>query len=454
METPNTDMLRGRVDIFVLKALSEKDGYGYDILNYIQSRTEGHYEMKQSSIYSVLKRLEKQEYVYSYMGDETNGAKRRYYSLTDTGRKFLENEEKEWAYTRTLLDNLVSDKNFDLKSDTPPFQPSALRPLTKRSTGAKEETVPVTESTLIAESAINNVSDETLAAAPVVTAESPEDPVFESNANDIATAAEEILKPNINSQINGKEQYYTKTAATLLDEKIYLSSENNINVDNTDTSTAKESPIRRDFSVKDNYRDFFGGLFNTQKQATGFQDNTVAVNEIDKIDCSHINDLRSHLEDEGIKLKTYEPTASGKGLMRYVLVNKLFRDSVLLSYLFLVAMLLVVYLCKPFGVALNAILIISGIALIAPIAALLCSMNNPDKKKKDNINIKIVMAVSFIIYLAFFIINVIITLIIPNGNSLNSAATYAPCVVCLAVPMFGIFFAILYSTNNYHLKNK
>ena len=121
METVNTDMLRGRVDIFVLKALSENDGYGYDILNYIHSRTEGHYEMKQSSIYSVLKRLEKQGYVYSYNGDETNGAKRRYYSLTEAGRKMLDDEEKEWAYTRTLLDNLVSDRNFDLKTDTPPF---------------------------------------------------------------------------------------------------------------------------------------------------------------------------------------------------------------------------------------------------------------------------------------------------------------------------------------------
>ena len=41
MET-NTDMLRGRVDIFVLKALSVRDGYGYDILNYVHDKTEGH----------------------------------------------------------------------------------------------------------------------------------------------------------------------------------------------------------------------------------------------------------------------------------------------------------------------------------------------------------------------------------------------------------------------------
>ena len=36
----NTDLLRSRVDTFVLNSLYEKDGYGYDILNYIRSKTQ------------------------------------------------------------------------------------------------------------------------------------------------------------------------------------------------------------------------------------------------------------------------------------------------------------------------------------------------------------------------------------------------------------------------------
>lgn len=128
----NTELLRSRVDTFVLNSLSEKDGYGYDILNYIHSRTKGHYQMKQSSIYSVLKRLEKQGLIVSYQGEESKGGPRRYYSLTDEGRKFLEEEHKQWKYTRTLLDNLVTDEEFDLEKDTPPFKPSDLRPLTRR----------------------------------------------------------------------------------------------------------------------------------------------------------------------------------------------------------------------------------------------------------------------------------------------------------------------------------
>lgn len=135
----NTDLMRSRVDVFILGSLYEKDGYGYDILNYIYSKTNGHYEMKQSSIYSVLKRLEKQGLVASYLGEESNGGRRRYYSLTDAGRDFLINEQKEWAYTRTLLDNLVSDKDFDLDKDTPPFKASDLRPMTKRTKNSKDD---------------------------------------------------------------------------------------------------------------------------------------------------------------------------------------------------------------------------------------------------------------------------------------------------------------------------
>lgn len=135
----NTDLLRGRVDTFILNSLSEKDGYGYDILNYIHSKTKGHYEMKQSSIYSVLKRLEKQGLIVSYQGDESKGGQRRYYSLTEQGKEYLQNEQSQWKYTRTLLDNLVTEEDFDLEKDTPPFKPSDLRPLTKRTRTTETE---------------------------------------------------------------------------------------------------------------------------------------------------------------------------------------------------------------------------------------------------------------------------------------------------------------------------
>lgn len=476
MET-NTDMLRGRVDIFVLKALSVHDGYGYDILNYVHDKTEGHYEMKQSSIYSVLKRLEKQGYISSYDGTESNGAKRRYYTLTDAGRQLLSAEEKEWEYTRTLLDNLVSDKTFDLMSDTPPFHPSDLRPLTRRTAKSDAETEetsdevvesPVSDEPVVSEQpvieeqipAVNDIN-ETEAAATVT-----ESPVSVENLSvateNIEVAATETAVLNDDTNNNREEtvsvvaeqpsndtvtftpvqeikepvQQKQETAKPIVEEpNIYEK------IAMTTPNTYTKTTVRGD-----KYREFFGDLFTRNDKV----EETAAVESVD-IDCSHINDLRNHLDREGIKLRSYEPTNSGKGLVKYVLVNKLFRDTVTLSYLFLVAMLLVVYLCKPFGVTLTAFLTILCIGAIAPVAAALVWFKSKDAKKKDNFNTKIILAASGIIYLTFSVVNLIVNLIVPNGHSLNSLATYAPSIIFLVVPFFGATLCLLYRTKNYHL---
>ena len=160
------------------------------------------------------------------------------------------------------------------------------------------------------------------------------------------------------------------------------------------------------------------------------------------------------MEDEGIKLRAYEKTASHKGLMKYVLINKLTRDSIILSYLFLIICLLIVYLVKPFEFSLGAFFIILRLALIAPVVSLLISINNPLKKKNDNINIIKILAICGIVYVAAFIIDIIVCLIIPDGNSLNSAPTYSACIICLTIPFFGLIFSILYKTKRYHMISK
>ncbi len=472
MET-NTDMLRGRVDIFVLKALSVHDGYGYDILNYVHDKTEGHYEMKQSSIYSVLKRLEKQGYISSYDGTESNGAKRRYYTLTNAGRQLLSNEEKEWEYTRTLLDNLVSDKTFDLMSDTPPFHPSDLRPLTRRTAKSDSETeetsdeaaepavtehpAPVVEEQT---SAVNDINKTEAAATVTESPFSVENSNIASENAEIAVTKTAVL--NVDTNNNREEAVYEVTEQPSNDTVTFtpapetkepaqqkqetakpIAGEPNIyeKIAMTTPNTYTKTTVRGD-----KYREFFGDLFTRNDKV----EETAAVESVD-IDCSHINDLRNHLDREGIKLRSYEPTNSGKGLVKYVLVNKLFRDAVTLSYLFLVAMLLVVYLCKPFNVNLTAFLTILCIGAIAPVASALVWFSNKDAKKKDNFHTKIILAASGIIYLTFFVVNLIINLIVPNGHSLNSLATYAPSIIFLVVPFFGAMLCLLYRTKNYHL---
>lgn len=131
----NIDLIRGHMDTIILRTLSDGDKYGYEILSEISDKSDGLYSLKQPTLYSCLKRLEKQGLVTSYKGDLSYGAQRVYYSLTDMGRQFLENDQIQWEFSRTIINNLLSDKDYDPEKSPKPFDVSSFRPLTRRQRG-------------------------------------------------------------------------------------------------------------------------------------------------------------------------------------------------------------------------------------------------------------------------------------------------------------------------------
>ena len=128
----NSDLIRGNVTTIILGCLWDADKYGYEILKEIEDKSNSHYTLKQATLYNQLKRLEKQGLVSSYDGDpdDTGGGKRRYYALTKEGRVFLKKEKGEYEYSRTILDKLVSDDEYDFTNPIP-FDASELRPYSK-----------------------------------------------------------------------------------------------------------------------------------------------------------------------------------------------------------------------------------------------------------------------------------------------------------------------------------
>ena len=130
----NSDLIRGNVTTIILKALLDEDRYGYDILREIEVKSGGQYKLKQPTLYSCLKRLEKQGLISSYWGDEsdTEGGRRRYYALTEAGKNYLQKMQSEYEYSRTILDSLLSEDKFDFENEDAPFDINSLRPYTKR----------------------------------------------------------------------------------------------------------------------------------------------------------------------------------------------------------------------------------------------------------------------------------------------------------------------------------
>lgn len=104
-----SDMLRGHTDTIILRFLCEADSYGYQINKKIQQITQNQYELKEATLYSAFRRLEEAGYILSYWGDEKSGARRRYYAITDLGKKAYQKNLQDWQSSKAMIESLIKE---------------------------------------------------------------------------------------------------------------------------------------------------------------------------------------------------------------------------------------------------------------------------------------------------------------------------------------------------------
>ncbi len=91
------EIMKGASDIIVLQILdSEGDFYGYKLVRRVAENSEDIFEFKEGTLYPLLYRLEVKKLVRSYIRQADNGKKRRYYQITDKGKKSLLSRKKEY----------------------------------------------------------------------------------------------------------------------------------------------------------------------------------------------------------------------------------------------------------------------------------------------------------------------------------------------------------------------
>ena len=82
--------------LLVLSLLRGQDLYGYQMITELESRSDHTFQMKEGTLYPVLKKLENSDYVTAYEA-EANGRTRKYYHITQKGLKQLAREAEEWS---------------------------------------------------------------------------------------------------------------------------------------------------------------------------------------------------------------------------------------------------------------------------------------------------------------------------------------------------------------------
>ena len=83
---------RGLLDICVLAAIKNEDSYGYQIIKDVRP----YVDISESTLYPILRRLEAAE-LLTVRSAEHNGRLRKYYRITESGRKRIEAFKDEWA---------------------------------------------------------------------------------------------------------------------------------------------------------------------------------------------------------------------------------------------------------------------------------------------------------------------------------------------------------------------
>ena len=105
-----SDIIRGYIDLMILRTLWENDSYGYEISKTITEIAQNRYSMKETTLYSAFARLEKLRCLSSYPGSVSGGRMRTYYTLTPEGRQYYRQKCAEWALAKELIAKFILEE--------------------------------------------------------------------------------------------------------------------------------------------------------------------------------------------------------------------------------------------------------------------------------------------------------------------------------------------------------
>jgi PadR family transcriptional regulator PadR len=105
-------VLKGTLDLLVLRALSWTPMHGFEIVSWLEKAAQGSLELEDSALYQAVYRLEERGLLQAEWGVTANNRRARYYKLTAAGRAYLRAETSNWMqYAQTVSNILTAAKD-------------------------------------------------------------------------------------------------------------------------------------------------------------------------------------------------------------------------------------------------------------------------------------------------------------------------------------------------------
>lgn len=107
----NTQLLKGVLEFCVLKLISCKPTYGYELV--MELKKDGFLDLSESTLYPLLFRLEQQGKVTVEWRPSPKGPSRKYYVITASGENALLDFQQEWSHLCELVEKIFKEEGID-----------------------------------------------------------------------------------------------------------------------------------------------------------------------------------------------------------------------------------------------------------------------------------------------------------------------------------------------------
>ncbi len=101
----NIQFKKGVLELCALALLARKNCYGYELVNEISRSIS----ISEGTIYPLLRRLKNDGYVTTYLEESSEGAPRKYYQLTEAGKKMEKELKEEWLTFVKKVNSFLKD---------------------------------------------------------------------------------------------------------------------------------------------------------------------------------------------------------------------------------------------------------------------------------------------------------------------------------------------------------
>lgn len=101
------ELLKGNAVMLILRIISIEQRHGYDIIKELERRSEGVFKFKEGTLYPILHSLEAEKYIHSRWEDTESRRRRKYYSITPSGKDELIRRTVEWREFAKSIDTVM-----------------------------------------------------------------------------------------------------------------------------------------------------------------------------------------------------------------------------------------------------------------------------------------------------------------------------------------------------------